>query len=357
MTGRPLAEILGLGLATPVGLKAGAAAAAIRAGITRVRESPLRDRGREPLKAGFLEEAYLPSLAPALQVSLEKVTARHRRMVRLASRALQEVAGYGAPRLPLLLALPEVYPWGDSIGTGFLEHLMEQSGVALDLRHSHVLRSGRAGGLLAVEHALKLLAMRQASAVLVGGVDTYQDARLLAVLESEGRLHVGELPDGLVPGEGAAFLLLASPGACQHGRQEPFAHILGTGSARELGHRYSSEPYLGEGLAQALHQLFERIQSPRPQVRGVYAGLNGERFWAKEWGVAYLRHAKYFAAEHKVEHPIEYIGDPGAALGPLMVALAAIGMKKGYRQGPCLVWCSSDREERAAVLLQSATCQ
>jgi len=350
---QPAAEILGMGMVTPVGLKAGATAAAIRAGITRVSASPIKDRDREPLKAAFLEEACLPPLVPSLKAPLERVTARHRRMVRLASRALLEASGDGTQRVPLLLALPEVSPWGDPVGTSFLEHLMEQSGVALELRHSHLLRAGRAGGLLAVERALELLAAKRAPAVLVGGVDTYQDARLLTTLESEGRLQAGALPDGFIPGEGAAFLLLAPPGEGQRRKRAPFAHVLSTGSAKEPGHRYSKEPYLGEGLANAFQCMFARMQAQRLLIRCVYAGLNGERFWTKEWGVAYLRHTRYFEEEYRIEHPVEYMGDPGAALGPVMVALAAIGMKKGYRPSPCLVWCSSDREERAAVLLQS----
>ena len=87
----------------------------------------------------------------------------------------------------------------------------------------------------------------------------------------------------------------------------------------------------------------------------VYSSLNGESFWAKEWGVASLRFHSRFEKALRVEHPVECFGDPGAALGPLMVGLAAIGLTRGYRKGPCLVYCSSDREERAAVLVRAGT--
>jgi 3-oxoacyl-[acyl-carrier-protein] synthase I len=354
MTVRPAAELLGVGMITPVGLSSGATAAAIRAGITRVRESSIRDRNQEPLLAGFLEESYLPPLVPSLVVPLAGMTARHQRMVRLAAHALQEVARYGTQPLPLLLALPEVYPWGDPVGAGFLEHLVEQSRVPLALNHSHVLRAGRAGGLMAIERALGLLKTGRVPCVLVGGVDTYRDARLLAMLESEGRLHAGALPDGFIPGEGAAFVLLGPPGEGRRRNQVPLASVLSAGSGSEPGHQYSMVPYLGDGLAHAFRRMFEQVPAQSLRVRCVYAGLNGERFWTKEWGVAYLRHTQYFEEEPHIEHPIECTGDPGAALGPMMLALAAIGMKKGYQPGPCVVWCPSDREERAAVLLQSA---
>ena len=88
-----------------------------------------------------------------------------------------------------------------------------------------------------------------------------------------------------------------------------------------------------------------------PKVRTVYAGLNGESLGAKEWGVALRRNAKYFDEALAIFHPAECIGDAGAALGPIMVACAAIGLGRGYRKGPCLVWATSDGPARAAVLL------
>ncbi|WP_158623810.1 hypothetical protein [Corallococcus llansteffanensis] len=354
MAARLAAEILGLGAVTPVGLTAGATAAAVRAGITRLRESSIHDKYVAPLVTGFLDEAEVPPLLAVLAAPLEAATERHRRMVRLAAPALQEAARGLTHRVPLLLALPEAPPWGDPVHEGFLGHLVEQSGVALDVKQSQVLRLGRAGSLVAVERALELLATRRVPTLLVGGVDTYRDARLLAMLDAEGRLHNGPLPDGLIPGEGAAFLLLGRPGEGQRQGLPVLGQLLGGGSGAEPGHRYSEEPYLGEGLSQAFRSLFERVQAQSSRVRCVYTGFNGERFWTKEWGVAYLRHARHFEEGVRIEHPVESMGDLGAALGGVMVMLAATGLRKGYREGPCLVWCSSDREERAAVLVDGA---
>ncbi|OJT24645.1 hypothetical protein BO221_13735 [Archangium sp. Cb G35] len=343
-------------MVTPVGLTARTAAAAIRAGISRVRETRLRDSQLRPLIAGLVEDEYLPPLDGELLDSMRGMTSRHRRMVLLAAGALQEAAAGSERPLPLILALSESYPWGEPVGAAFLEHLAVQSRVGLALSASQVVRQGRAGGLVAVQLALELLATRRAEQVLVGGVDTYWDAFLLAKLDSEERLKAQDrLTDGFIPGEGAAFLLLKR--AREAGRQDraPMARITSVGTGQEPGHRYSSEPYLGEGLAQSFRQLFERLPVPRTKVRCVYAGLNGESFWAKEWGVAYLRNSQHFELGFRLEHPAEYTGDMGAALGPAMLALGAVGLQRGYRQGPCLVWSSSDREQRAAVMIQAVT--
>ncbi|PTL77943.1 beta-ketoacyl synthase N-terminal-like domain-containing protein [Vitiosangium sp. GDMCC 1.1324] len=342
-------------MVTPVGLTAGATASAIRAGISRVRKSHILDKRLARLFAAFLEEEHLSPLDDALLGGMRSMPVRHQRMLRLASTALQEATQTCNRPPPLLLSLPEPQPWGDSVGGAFLEHLAQQANVTLEIKQSQLFRQGRAGGLVAVERALELLASGRTTQVLVGGVDTYCDAHLLATLDSEDRLKVDGLSDGFVPGEGAAFLLLGTGGEAKRQKRTPLARITSAGTGSEPGHRYSRKPYLGEGLAQAFRVLFERAPPQPPRIRCVYSGLNGESFWTKEWGVAYIRHSQHFEADYRTEHPAEFTGDPGAALGPMMLALASIGISKGYRQGPCLVWCSSDLEERAAVMLRAAT--
>ena len=63
--------------------------------------------------------------------------------------------------------------------------------------------------------------------------------------------------------------------------------------------------------------------------------------------------AERFAENFEVEHPADCLGDAGAALGPILLGLAALGLEKGYRGSPCLVWSTSDREPRGAALLQA----
>ncbi|WP_237081592.1 hypothetical protein [Myxococcus xanthus] len=344
----PTAEILGLGMVTPVGLSAPAAAAALRAGIVRVRETSFVDRHSEPILAGFLDEEFLPelNLPPA---TLKVPSARYARMLRLASSSLREAA-QGTSKPALLLALPE-----DGVGVGpeFLAQLAHQSGVELDVRASKLFPQGRAGGLLALAEALKRLGSTSLEQVLVGGVDTYCDLPLLDALWDEKRLRVHGLSDGFVPGEGASFMLLGRPGRGARLGLTPMASVLGVGAGVEKGHLYAAEPYLGEGLSGAFRELFFSLAGQVPRVRCVYAGLNGESFWSKEWGVSYLRHSRYFEEGFRFEHPVDCMGDPGAALGPMLVSLMAIGLLRGYRRGPGLVWCSSDREARGAVLVDA----
>ena len=55
-----------------------------------------------------------------------------------------------------------------------------------------------------------------------------------------------------------------------------------------------------------------------------------------------------------IEHPADKFGDAGAAMGAILVALAAQSLRTGTRPGPALVWAASDREPRACAVVSVA---
>ena len=345
------------GVVCPVGLSAPQAAASIRAGVSRVAESSLMGHDFNPIVAGFLAEDVLPPLDEGL-VATPDLTSLQRRLLRLASPALQE-ACQGLPDLgpiPLLLAGPRPTPGHPPIlREDFLELLSKQAKLALHPTASKLYALGRAGVFLAIqEAATAYLFPGRAPCVLVGGVDSYLDPVRLDILQQQGRLKTAGLSDGFSPGEGAAFLLLSTSDWCQKQGLAPLASIAGVGLGMEPGHQQSDQPYRGDGLAEAVTQLFEAVGDPKLKVETVLAGYTGESFHTKEWGVAFLRNRKHFAPDPKLEHPAEYTGDLGAALAPLMMATSAVGLGKGYLAPPALVWASSDEAERGASLLLRA---
>ncbi|WP_437972933.1 beta-ketoacyl synthase N-terminal-like domain-containing protein [Sorangium sp. So ce295] len=353
MTAQRPVEILGIGMTTAVGLTAPTTAAAVRAGVSLSRETSVLDRRFKPIVMTTVPEADLPGLSPALHATLG-LTARQMRMLRLGGPALREsVAGVDrVDRIPVLLAVPEPYPGRPAVvGPGFLQQLAVQAEVPFHLERSRIFPQGRAAGFAALHEAIERLASGSDVYVIVGGIDSHLDLHLLAALDLEGRLRAERVFDGFIPGEGAAFLLLSSAGKAEHLGRSPSARIDGAASAEEPGHRYSEEFYRGDGLDLAFRRLFA---STAGAVQTVYAGLNGESFNAKEWGVAYIRHRERFAEGATIEHPVDCLGDTGAALGPMLVGLAAVGINRGYRRAPCLVWCSSDCGGRGAAMVSGA---
>ncbi|MBU8896794.1 hypothetical protein KRR26_14340 [Corallococcus sp. M34] len=333
-------------MATPVGLTAPTTAAAIRAGIVRTRETAMLDLHFRPFVAGFLNP--LPD-SPTPPSSFPY---REERMLRLALSALKEAASE-SNTAALFLGLPEDMAGPHGTGDVFLRELIHASGARISPNASRVIPCGRAAGLWALAEALGYLSAGKGQDVIVGGVDSLIDPTVLAGLEADCRIAGTRPSDTFIPGEGAGFLWLAPSGTARRRRKAPLGEIFGMGIGREPGHRDSQVPYRGEGLSAAFHEAFTGMPQEVERVRTAYLGFNGESFWAKEWGVGQVRFQRRFHDVLKIEHPVENLGDPGAGLGALMLALAAIGLQRGYRKGPCLVSCSSDHEERAAVLLRA----
>jgi 3-oxoacyl-[acyl-carrier-protein] synthase-1 len=148
--------------------------------------------------------------------------------------------------------------------------------------------------------------------------------------------------DGFIPSEGAAFVVLSTAHGPGDVRMAPV--VTAVAGASDPGHLYGSAPARGEGLARALDGLRAQLPAGTPAVACTWAGLNGENFGAKEWGVAQLRHRDLFCASMQIEHPADCYGDLGAATGAMLLALADRTMRSGTRPGPALVWAASDRE-------------
>lgn len=346
--------IVRMGMTNALGLSARQMAASVRAGLSGYHRSAILDANEERITMALVPETDLPHLATELDHL--GLTGRTIRLLRLSTLALRECLAdeQRLERIPLFIAVPDAHP-GLSVptGTDFTERLAAQSGLALDAPHSRLFPHGRAGGLMALQEALAQLRSAKVERIVVGGVDSHLDLMLLAKLDAEQRLRVDGNYDGFTPGEGAAFLLLMRVEHALREGREVIAVVDEAASADEPGHRYSEIPYRGEGLDLALRKVFSQVSSPYGPVHTVYAGFNGEHFSSKEWGVAHLRHRPRFSEDVRIEHPADCIGDLGAALGPTLLGLAALGMQRKHRRSPCLVWCSSDKTERAVALLHA----
>jgi 3-oxoacyl-[acyl-carrier-protein] synthase-1 len=321
--------------------------ASARAGIARIASSHVMDRYFEPIQMGLVPEDKLPPLDP--EIDKLPLPSRARRIIRLATPALQGVAKDLKGPVPIFIGLPELTaaqaPWLVHVPA----YLQKMTGTQIDRERSVVVPHGRAAGLMALERAMQALDADPTATVIVGGVDTYLDLRLLGTLDGEGRILGTRVMDGFIPGEGAAFYALHGP-AATHG-SGPRVLVNAAASTMDPGHRYGDAPAKGEGLALALDQLRQRAgQLPAP-IGTTFAGFNGENFDAKLWGVARMRHNDLFSPAMAMDHPADKFGDAGAAMGAILMALAAKSLAVGARPGPALVWAASDREPRACAVV------
>jgi 3-oxoacyl-[acyl-carrier-protein] synthase-1 len=326
--------------------------ASVRAGLSGIGNSHVIGRQSEPIPMGLVpQDALEPQLPP--EVDSLPLPPRARRMLRLGAPALRSVLeSAGGQPLRLFLGLPQLAlqeaPWMK----GFSLFLAKVAGVALDAPSCRVVPAGRAAALVALELAMQALEQDPSRPVVVGGIDSYLDLKLLAFLEAEGRILGPGVSDGFIPGEGASFLVLAHPSGAEG--EGAAVSVEAVASAQDPGHRSGSAPARGEGLAAAIEALRGRLPDPGLLVGSTFAGLNGESFDAKQWGVARTRHGDFFSPDAPLSHPADCFGDAGAAMGALLLAIGARAIARGERRGPALIWAASDGETRSCALLSRA---
>ena len=345
-------QVIGSGMVTSVGGDAEMTAAAVAAEVSGVRETEILNKSLMPIKMAQVPEGALPDIHAQCKDST--LSPRQRRLLRLAAAALVQLADRlpAGQTLPLYLSLPEALPHHTAPLRGnFIEQLALQTGIPLNAADSLIADIGRAGSFYAIEEAHRYFSQTGNDYLLIGGVDSYWDPYLLAKLDTEDRLNVLGVVDGFIPGEGAAFLLLASDRVNTAHIAHP-VRLYRPGTAQESGHLYNETPYRGDGLANAVREALQ--QAAPAKVQSIWTGMTYESYGVKEFGVAHIRNSTAFADPLDTQHPVDSLGDIGAAMGCAMIGMIAakVASPVGFPHFQhYLLCCSSDLAHRSAVRL------
>ncbi len=362
--------VTGLGAVSPVGLYVQAMCAALRAGVARMGEVETHFvdgelLGKVPAIGGRVpterfEEGYVPDEWPGhdrfevpLPPSLERlVPPGTKRLVELALPAARE-------------ALSDARPapgWGETIGLylGMDEHddpapLVEalKSVLGDALEPVVVIPAGRAAALAAFSAGLADLREGKVHGALAGGVDSLIRGPVLARLEAAGTLKSESVPQGVIPGEGAAFLYIESAERAGKREARVLARLLSAGTSMEPT-AGTNEPNRSDGLTRVLHQVC-RDAGGLKATPLVVCDLNGDRYRALEWAMASVRTVGKLHGDMEIQHPADCIGDCGAASGALNAVWAVVSFLKGYAGAErVLVWGGSEGKMRGAAMFAPA---
>lgn len=337
----PALAIKATGMVTAVGLNAPASLAAIRAGIRNVNEANLWDAE----SGKYLAAGKVP--LPQWWVGLGK-------LADLAAPAIMECMAAAKPippsNIPVLLGVaspdrPYRFPGLDAQILPEIEHRL-----GFRLHHaSRVIPRDRVAVVVALREASELIAAKKALCVIAAAVDSLLHIDLKNYYLSKRRLLTPINSNGFSLGEAGSAVLLAPVGGNAQGE----LHVRAMAMAHEKASIESEDPMRAEGLTQVIRDVLRESGLTLQDVHYRITDLNGEHYRFKELALATNRFVRKPTPKlFDVWHPIEYIGDVGAAIGPIVLSVALHASEKGYGMGPTvLCTLGNDDGERAALVV------
>ena len=333
-------DVVGSGMVTPVGYQAPSSCAAIRVGISVLRETGFK-LGGEWLRGVEVD-------APEAGIGVEK-------LLWMASDAIDEClagshsASPGDTALALCLAESERPGRPARLDERFLANVCSRAEAGQRLGpHRKLFANGSVGGVEALSWADEVLEHGDATYCVVAGVDSYLHGPTLEAYYAARRLVAGDNLDGFFPGEAGAAVLLS------RGSVEPVSiQCLGVGWGREHALQDSDKPLRGDGLANAYRTAFKSAGCGFPAVDYRLADIAGDQYSFKEAALALLRTMRVRKEEFTIWHPAESVGRVGAASVPLALGVALAAARRSYAPGPgALCHFTGESGVRGAVVLR-----
>lgn len=334
-------RISACGMVCPVGLHAGSACAAFRAGISAFGELPFHDRQNQPVIGASVPSSGLDSrrrhrLAEMLALAVED--------------ALRDRPKTDWSAVPLLVGLAELGRPGDA--DDMAPTLLADVQALLDIRFhrelSAALPFGHVSGFVGLRLARELAASGRASSSVVCGVDSYLNVASLDWLDELGRLKTKDNTDGVIPGEAAAAVLV------ELDSQAGGAELVGLGFSVETAGVLSDDALLGIGLADAARTALGEAGWGFHEIDFRLSDVTGENYGFKEHALAHARLMRVVRlADHPLWHPADSIGDTGAAAGIVQLVMASIAWGRGYAPGArAACFTGSVAGQRATAMLR-----
>jgi 3-oxoacyl-[acyl-carrier-protein] synthase-1 len=198
---------------------------------------------------------------------------------------------------------------------------------------------------------MEVVASRSERFALVAGVDSLCAPAQVRSLVRAGRI-LSPLTDGAVPGEAAAFALVART-------DDPLTDVATSVQLEAVGLKRAATPFTHSGpvSGDALTAAFRMLRDGgASRVHRVIAAHSGEGYFGRSFAHAYLREVEMMPEPLTVELIADRVGDVGAAAGILALAFAVYLMVQDRRNGAsrALAYSESDTGEVGAAILEGA---
>lgn len=345
------AVVISVGARTPIGLAARPTAYLYRASSIVMQQSPILDANEEPATM-----CVQPTLDPRLTGEA--------RVVELARPALEEaiapLAHAGTrPSIKLLLCLDEHMAGRRSDGTVRGHELTSQltRTVAALGGQTEVDVSARGPAALgfALEGVLADLERGRFTLAVIGGAHSDYDPERIAQLSHAGRLFTPERLDALIPGESAAFAVLAQPHEARRLGLEPRVAIHGAATGHERARPDNdASAFEATALTAAARKAGEPLTELGLRAGWMLTDLSFETMRLFEFQAMTTRTQKMWCEPQYCDAPAQRLGYLGAAAMPLHLVLAAEAWRGGWgAHSIAMSFAGSDAGERAAMLISA----
>lgn len=325
------------GMITGVGFNAPANFAAIRCGLNQFVETDFR-----------FDNEWLVGSPVQFEAGWRGQELLLRMGTMVIHEALQGLEAVSTNDIPLLICLAETDRPGRTLimEQNILRDLQQLSGFDFH-QDSTVIANGRVSGVQAIDMARRLLEIGH-PACLVMGIDNYLVGKTLTDYHQAGRLKTERNSDGFIPGQAAAAVVLQP---ADRGRG---LLVKGIGYGREPSTIINAAvPLRADGLTAACCGALAQAGMDLGQLDYRLADLNGEHYGFREATLMLSRILRKHKQAFDIRHPAESVGEVGAAIVPIVCAVALASALKNYAPGPgVLCHFANDDFQRAAIVLQ-----
>jgi 3-oxoacyl-[acyl-carrier-protein] synthase-1 len=221
----------------------------------------------------------------------------------------------------------------------------------------HVVAAGNASGMVGMSRVDGLLRQDPSALCIVGGIDSLLSQETVGWFERDERLRSDTFgrAHGIAVGEAVGFLALEEQRYVRRSRRPVSVEVAGVGVAVEPAPFGSKEPCRSQGLTQACRDALAAAGCPPDHIGLIVGDVDGEFHRAREWTHADTRCFPQTASGRLLIHPAEAFGTIGAAYGPVLVAIAATALARGWaRTEHAMVFCSDDGGDCGATVLRTA---
>ncbi len=241
-----------------------------------------------------------------------------------------------------------------SYSNSLIPRLCELTGIIISDKFQKLYFRDHVGVIIAIRDAMNLLQTEELDRCIIGGIDSFVEQETLKILSEFDVIKTVVNPNGFIPGEAAAFILLERYDKALRRNARIEAIIESPSLKTEATHRLSGEPSAGVALFDAISETIKGLTNTGENTGLIIGDLNGDNWRAKEWGNALVKlAAKYPLGDNAEWYPAVSFGEIGAASGAVAICMGVRGVARGYaKTNNILIWMANDNGHKSSIYLR-----